>query len=177
MNWLARLKELDSAERPAPANTQNPQKGGFDGFEGAQVVRIPAHQPAPRPEATARAEIERHLVELLDDAPHEIPEALAVALTDPDEALRCFRAIAAESRPTGIRSALDPDDRIRCRDCRNLRLTGVCLAATHLKAARTYSPDPALLRRCEAFTPMPDNPDQRTGADRWGIVDGRAASE
>lgn len=30
-----------------------------------------------------------------------------------------------------------------------------------------YTPDPAILRRCESYGPLPNDPDQRRGWDRW----------
>ena len=142
----------------------------------ASVATVSVANPAGRAvgaNSTDLASLVRKVGAAWAFSPAEVDEALTHALAKPDDARECFAALAAEA---GMASS-DPDDRIRCQDWRNLRLMSACLAATHLKAARTYSPDPALLRRCEAFTPMPDKPDQRTGADRWGNLDGRAANE
>lgn len=40
-----------------------------------------------------RDEIARHVAVLLHDAPHEIPEAMEVAMRDPRTALECFRSM------------------------------------------------------------------------------------
>lgn len=102
-------------------------------------------------------------------SPAEVDEAVTVALAKPDEARECFEALAAEIPAT------DSDDRMTCRECRNRSWAGVCRAAAELTAAPSYSPDPAIRRRCEAFQPMPSNPDQRTGAQRWpGLGRGRS---
>ena len=41
-----------------------------------------------------------------------------------------------------------------------------------MSARRGYEPVPDLLRRCEGFAPLPDDPDQRAGMERWpGLTD------
>jgi len=61
------------------------------------------------------------------------------------------------------------DNRRRCAECGNLASNGRCLAAARreLVASRTYAPAPDWLRRCECFKPLPNDPDQRPGRDRW----------
>jgi hypothetical protein len=61
------------------------------------------------------------------------------------------------------------DNRRRCAECGNLASNGRCLAAARreLVASRTYAPAPDWLRRCECFKPLPNDPDQRAGRDRW----------
>lgn len=61
------------------------------------------------------------------------------------------------------------DNRRRCAECGNLATNGRCLAAARrdIIASRTYAPAPDLLRRCEGFKPLPGDPDQRPGWDRW----------
>ncbi len=61
------------------------------------------------------------------------------------------------------------DNRRRCAECGNLASNGRCLAAARreLVASRTYAPAPDWLHRCECFKPMPNDPDQRAGRDRW----------
>jgi len=66
----------------------------------------------------------------------------------------------------------------RCTECGNLNERGLCLAAYRgeIKASRSYTPIRDLLRRCEGFKPLPDDPDQRTAWDRWGTIYGDPAS-
>ncbi len=66
----------------------------------------------------------------------------------------------------------DGDNRRRCADCGNLNERGLCLAAHRgeIVASRTYTPVRDLLRRCEGFKALPDDPDQRTAWDRWGMI-------
>ena len=61
------------------------------------------------------------------------------------------------------------DNRRRCFDCSNRAPNGRCLAAARrdIVASRAYEPDPALLRRCEGFKPLPSDPDQRSAGERW----------
>jgi len=66
------------------------------------------------------------------------------------------------------------DNRRRCTECRNLGERGVCLAAQRreIVASRSYAPVRDILRRCEGFAPLPTDPDQRHGRDRWpGLTD------
>lgn len=62
------------------------------------------------------------------------------------------------------------DDRIACRDCQNL-LHGSCAAAARGEQSwtgREYRPGNIdRLHRCEAYQPNEDDPDQRTGSERW----------
>lgn len=95
--------------------------------------------------------------------PEEVGEALANALAKPEEARACFEALAAEV------ASMD-DDRTTCQTCVGRRFDGVCRAAQRgdiSGSARSYTPDPSIRRRCEAYAPKPDDPDQRTGAERW----------
>jgi hypothetical protein len=64
----------------------------------------------------------------------------------------------------------DLDNRRRCIECGNLNDAGACLAAQRgqIIARRRYTPISELLRRCEGYAPMRDDPDQRTPSDRWG---------
>jgi len=69
---------------------------------------------------------------------------------------------------------LDPDDDRRlCTACLRLDLDGRCLAAVRgeIVASRTYRPVLTRLRRCEGYQPGPDDPDRRSGTERWpGLV-------
>jgi hypothetical protein len=62
------------------------------------------------------------------------------------------------------------DERRYCTECGNLTEDGRCLAAyrREIVASRSYSPVRDLLRRCEGFKPLPTDPDQRHGRDKWG---------
>lgn len=62
------------------------------------------------------------------------------------------------------------DDRRWCSDCLRLTQHGRCAApaAGLLIASRQYEPDQTMPRRCIAYLPGPNDPDQTTGAVRWG---------
>jgi len=88
------------------------------------------------------------------------PEALPTPGQDPNE----------PGGPAAIGSIeRSGDNRRRCSECAKLGHGGRCLAAVRreIVASRTYAPHPDLLRRCEAFAPLPGDPDQRPGRDRW----------
>lgn len=66
------------------------------------------------------------------------------------------------------------DNRRRCAECGSLARNGRCLAAARgeIVASRSYAPAPDWLRRCEGFQPLPNDPDQRHGRDRWPGIPG-----
>ncbi len=85
------------------------------------------------------------------------------------------RAPASEAvnAPAGLPGIGSPeragDNRRRCAECGNLASNGRCLTAARreLVASRTYTPAPDWLRRCECFKPLPNDPEQSAGRDRW----------
>lgn len=62
------------------------------------------------------------------------------------------------------------DNRRRCTECGNLNERGICRAAERgeVVAGRSYTPIRDLLRRCEGFVPLPTDPDQTPGREKWG---------
>lgn len=80
-----------------------------------------------------------------------------------------LRGLIRENKPELLALLTDRDDRIRCDDCQEAK-PGRCLAA-----ARGELPNTApgagwisgLRHRCECYKPKPDDPDQRTGLERW----------
>lgn len=81
---------------------------------------------------------------------------------------------APDSQLPGVRSPERRwDNRRRCSECACLADNGRCLAAAKrlIVASRGYTPDRDMLRRCEGFMALPDDPDQRQGRDRWpGLI-------
>lgn len=63
----------------------------------------------------------------------------------------------------------DTDDRRHCHQCANLAGNGLCRAAERgeLPTSRQYRPIDWPPRRCAAFAPTPQDPDQRPGRLRW----------
>ena len=70
------------------------------------------------------------------------------------------------------------DDRMRtCGECANLSPGGRCLAAWRGEAfgpgialSRRYAPTTDVMLRCACYTPGPDDPDRRSGAERWPFL-------
>jgi hypothetical protein len=60
------------------------------------------------------------------------------------------------------------DDRRHCSECANLAASR-CLAAWRgeIEASRHYRPLDDLPRRCEGYRPTANDPDQRSGKQRW----------
>jgi hypothetical protein len=56
-----------------------------------------------------------------------------------------------------------------CELCGNLTEAGRCDAAARreIVASRSYQPVRDMPKRCEAYAPPADDPDQRPGAERW----------
>lgn len=103
-------------------------------------------------------------------------EALAVALADPASALTCLRALAENLRPAPPVQRMDSGMRT-CNQCRNFTPSGRCMAAARRESFGVgvyvnprYRPDPGVPQRCGPFVPLPGDPDQRTGADRWPFL-------
>ena len=68
-------------------------------------------------------------------------------------------------------NVMSDDDRIVCSSCQRLNDAGVCEVARPDRGAlvvanRGYRPV-LMLTRCEGYLPLADDPDQRTGAERW----------
>lgn len=95
---------------------------------------------------------------------------LAANLANPAKAPVASEFAAAHSDAQHAKP-VDHDDRIRCTDCSQLSMSGVCRAAgpkgKPVVANRGYQPVRDLPRRCEGFAPYGDNPDQRRGFKRW----------
>lgn len=62
-----------------------------------------------------------------------------------------------------------PDDRRNCNQCMNLSSGGRCLAALRgeIQTGKFYHPLDNCPRRCVGYRPKSDDPDQRTGRERW----------
>jgi len=109
----------------------------------------------------------------------ERAEALAAALADPEAALVCFRALAAEREgATADRQEPAPDDMRPCLDCASYTPSGRCLAAWRgesfgagIATSRTWTPaEPERPQRCGAYSPGPNDPDKRAGRERWTFL-------
>jgi hypothetical protein len=63
----------------------------------------------------------------------------------------------------------DFDDRRTCAQCVHGERPGACRAVAlgKIVASRTYEPNRKELRRCEAYQPGAQDPDKRTGLQRW----------
>jgi hypothetical protein len=103
----------------------------------------------------------------------ERAEAMATALVDPDAALVCFRALVAErgGAPADNKRDQAPAEMRPCTDCLVLSPGGRCLAAWRGDLpgfVRSYAP--AMTdrpQRCLGYAPGPNDPDKRTGRERW----------
>lgn len=136
---------------------------------------VAAEPQAERPQRTAtklEAEEITALVQAVFAVDSEVDrnEALAVALADPDGALRCYRGIAQDR---GIDLPENEDDRRRCTQCLNLR-GRVCSAARPgglVSALFGYQPMRDTLQRCAGYQPNANDSDQRPGRERWpGLI-------
>lgn len=82
-------------------------------------------------------------------------------------------ALATWEASAGLPGTASPDrtgdDRRRCLDCAKRAANGRCMAAAkgELVASRSYTPNADCFQRCKCFAPLPSDPDQRAGRDRW----------
>lgn len=62
-----------------------------------------------------------------------------------------------------------PDDRRTCSECTNLagRRCRAAMRRELIGMASWHEPDPERLHACYAFLPLANDPDQRTGKERW----------
>lgn len=85
------------------------------------------------------------------------------------------KAPGVAGRPAEIRArksseTVSPTDDLQtCRSCRNLeeRVCRVARPGGLVSARRGYEPIADLLQRCRGYSPLPADPDQRRGIDRW----------
>lgn len=119
------------------------------------------HEPVMPPETPRTTEQEEHIRAWLGHIEETDPATITEVLT------QCRRD--ADARAYYLeRSAEVPhhdDDRRHCRTCRSFRgdrdpQTGYCTAYQ----AHVVDRPP---RRCVQYVPRPDDPDQRTGRERW----------
>ncbi len=100
-------------------------------------------------------------------------ERAAIIEFDGGQDRRTAEALAtAEERKRGRASVWADragDDRRICPECQQYQERRCTIAKPGglVSAARGYMPVPDILRRCEGFAPLPDDPDQRPGVERW----------
>ncbi len=163
-NWLERAKHQipqSAGEATAKTDERNPTAVTAVPKPGAPENSLPV---TTAEEAVIRAWLAH--IEETDEA--IIAIVLDQCRTDAD-ALRYFLRRAEEvPHPVDF-----DDDRRRCDQCANLTPRGLCLAARRgeIVANRNYEPVRDFPRRCEGYTPGPNDPDHRPGRVRWpGLI-------
>lgn len=78
------------------------------------------------------------------------------------------RPLQIRAREHGGKGLL-ADDRRTCGSCRNLddRACSEARPGGLVSARRWYEPPADMLQRCRGYAPLPADPDQRRGIDRW----------
>lgn len=125
-------------------------------------------QPSAPLTASEETAIRAWLALIEETDPATIAEVIGQCQRDAD-ARDYFTGRAAAELPQP--DAID-DDRRTCNQCANL-IARRCQAAKRgeIVASRNYEPVPDLLRRCEGYAPGPNDPDRRTGRERWpGLI-------
>lgn len=125
---------------------------------------------APASPLTTREEtaIREWLASIEETDPAIIADVLNQCRADEDAHTYFIQRADEGARP----AVLDSDLR-RCEQCANLTGRGLCLAARRgeIVASRNYEPIRDLPRRCEGYSPGPDDPDRRPGRERWpGLI-------
>jgi hypothetical protein len=132
----------------------------------AQVATVAVAKPANVAAMTAGEEtaIRAWLAHIEETDPDIIAHVLSQCRADLEA--RAYFVRRADEMP---RPLPDDDDRRHCAQCTNLTPSGLCLAARRgvINASRTYHPVDHLPRRCEGYTPGPDDPDRQPGHERW----------
>lgn len=146
---------------------------------GALLPAQPAAAPTP-----ARAAVQTHAPgtnaggaggnDAGEDGDREAwEERAAIIEFEGGQDRRTAEALAtAEERKRGRASVWADragDDRRICPECQQYQERRCTIAKPGglVSAARGYMPVPDILRRCEGFAPLPNDPDQRPGVERW----------
>jgi hypothetical protein len=98
----------------------------------------------------------------------ETAEAQATAETHSRASETAEAQATAETHSRASETAAD--NRRRCSECQHHHMGRWCAIAQPgglVSAARGYEPVLGIPRRCEGFMPLPDDPDQRPGMERW----------
>lgn len=170
MTALERLRALRNSGKPPCEALTKLTKAPYVSFVSGQVGTIPengrtdpapsvASNPTRRPNAAHwLADVARHL----DTTPGELLAA-GVILRDEvphylDRDPRTLADTIRSAHPARF-TTREPDDRRHCVTCANL-------AGNRCRARSLYVMDD-LPRRCTDYAPLPDDPDQRHGRERW----------
>jgi hypothetical protein len=157
-------------ERTLSAVTAVPEQGKFEnarssiGSNGSAPVAVsPEIEADGRMTADQESAIRSWLVQIKETDEAIISHVLNRCRQDADARDYFIRWVEVP-RPDRF-----PDDRRRCDQCLNLTGRGLCLAARRgeIVANRDYEPVLDLPRRCEGYMPGGDDPDRRTGQERW----------
>ena len=109
------------------------------------------------------------LQEKSPQSPLSPPKKAGLCLEEQEQASGgAGRPVEIRARKEGVTGSLT-DDRRTCSSCRNLE-ERECRAARPggvVSARRGYEPIADLLQRCRGYSPLPADPDQRRGIDRW----------
>jgi hypothetical protein len=170
MSYLARLKQLDIEKNHCiPPNTEptKPSKPPFVGFVGSFLGHIEKKIIDDGGAKSDESAIRAWLAHINETDSGIIAEVLDKCRAD--SSARAYFLWRAEEVP---RPMPEDDDRRTCDRCAN-PIARRCQAAKRgeIVASRNYEPVRDLLRRCEGYAPGPDDPDRRTGQERWpGLI-------
>jgi hypothetical protein len=133
----------------------NPQVGPLDTHKREST--------APMSESEESA-IRAWLAHIEETNPDEIADVLDKCRTNSEA--RAYFLLRAQEIPLPHTSY---DDRRHCTQCVNLTRRGQCLAAkrSEITASSSYYPVDHIPRRCKGYAPGPDDPDRRSGRERW----------
>jgi len=173
MSYLQRLKTA-SAGKTTNQGTVKTAKSPLGSFDSSQEGHFQKIETDAATLATLEAAANRLCDAMGDDAARR-----AIMLEDcrefpPERWPWLIDYLNAEAaKHEQVLPGNDPtDDRRRCTECGNFASGGRCLAAWRGElsgmVSRRYAPaQPERLRRCDGYAPGPDDPDQRSGRERW----------
>ena len=160
MSYLARLKRLDSGNNfthtPKTVLTKPTQPGSVS-YGSSVLAHIEKINVANDGERIGTESVSPS-IEAITDMPGKSPSV--------------FDADSNVDRSSySLQIAPDNDDRRTCMQCLNLRQRACGIAKPErgalVVANHGYRPAPETLHRCAGYQPNKNDPDQRSGLERW----------
>lgn len=168
---VAESLELESAKLFVTVYTPKGKAMSVQARDAEHAEWLQRMNPNPTPELSATVEGAMTLSTVLPK--NEIGKVATLTVATPATVIRLEDdsvapvASVAVAYPESDHGRL-MDDRRHCLACANLS-AGRCLSAWRgeIVASRQYRPIDNLPRRCEGYAPKSNDPDQRTGKQRW----------
>ena len=168
---LIRKRETQMPANDNPAKAANDEQARSEPLAGLATLALANPRGTKGP---TTAEEEAAIRAWLAHIEETDPDAIAEVLEKCERDIEARTFFCGGQRKTYLPKfdVRSNDDRRTCRQCLNLTRRGLCLAARRGEIAeiRNYEPSRDFPRRCEGYAPGPDDPDRRTGRERWLVL-------